>query len=376
MVLKMNRVSTPNIAVVCSVLAIVFAGYVDFARLRDDELSEKRDIYALWQDGQRLLRHKNPYARILSDQSGINRKYATYFPFFYILSAGSQMIVTNYPQFIAFWRAVSFVFYVAIGVVLALPFFRREWMVWSAFVLLLWLFNRWTLKSVELVNIDFLAILPLLASLLVMDRYRRVSLLLFGLSLAIKQVGIFLVPLYLVWGWNESDARSRVRRTLITAVWIAIIPAVMSLPCFIWGPAAFVKSILFSVVRNDDFRIPAESLDDLLNWPRLCGKAIMLGMMALVYASAYQNRLGRSTAALMVMVVFVAFNAIWFTQYEVWAMALLPLVVLDVDAGIRERSASAAIKRVGRQKTPPAGASPPAGYARTPSPFRHAGRTL
>jgi hypothetical protein len=367
MVLKMNRVVSPIlIAVVCSVLAIVFAGYVDFARLRDDELSDKRDIYALWQDGQRLLRHENPYARILSDQSGINRKYATYLPVFYILSAGSQKIVTNYPQFITFWRAVSFVFYVAIGVALALPFFRPGWMVWSVFVLLLWLFNRWTLKSVELVNIDFLAILPLLASLLLIDRHRRVSLLLFGLSLAIKQVGIFLVPLYLVWAWNESDGRARLRQTLIAAMWIAIIPVLVSLPFFIWGPTAFVKSILFSVVRNDDSRIPAESLDDLLDWPRLYGKAIMLGMMALVYATAYQNRLGRWTAALMVLTVFVTFNAIWFTQYEVWPIALLPLVVLDVDAGIQERSTSEAIKRVGRQKTTPAGASPPAEYARTP----------
>jgi hypothetical protein len=68
----------------------------------------------------------------------------------------------------------------------------------------------------------------------------------------------------------------------------------------------------------------------------------------------------------MVLTVFVTFNAIWFTQYEVWPIALLPLVVLDVDAGIQERSTSEAIKRVGRQKTTPAGASPPAEYARTP----------
>ena len=321
----------------------MFAAYVDFVRLRGDELSDKRDIHALWQDGQRILRYENPYARILSSQSGINRKYSTYFPGFYILSAGSQMFLRSYPQFISFWRAVSFVFYIAIGVMLAGSFFRSRqsrggWLGWPALVLLLWLFNRWTLKSVQLVNIEFLAILPLLASLLLMDRYRRVSLLLLGLSLAIKQVGIFLVPLYLVWVWNDSDGRGRLRQTLMAAIWIAIIPAVVSLPFVICGPTAFVKSILFSAMRTDDFKIPAESLDDLLGWPRLCGKAVMLAMMSLVYAAAYQNRLRRFTSAFVVMIVFATFNAIWFAQYEVWAMALLPLVVLDVDIHAQDRA--------------------------------------
>jgi uncharacterized membrane protein len=334
--------------ILCAALAIAFAGYVDFAHLRDDELSEQRDIYALWQDGGRILHGENPYARILDDSSGINRKYSTYFPLFYLLSAASQKLIPAYSQFVLFWRVVSFVFYAGIGLILALPFYRRQWTIGATFILLLWLFNRWTLKSLQLVHIDFLAIAPLIASLLLLDRHRRISFLLLGLSLAIKQLAIFIAPLYLIWIWTgqpmgaQDSARSgsRVGNMLAAAFWIALIPAVVSLPFFIWNPPAFVRSIIFSVTRSDEFINPAQSLDDLLDLPRSSGKLMMLALMAFVYAMAYQKRLGRFTAALLVMTVFASFNAIWFSQYEVWPIALLPLVATEGVGRLVEHLAS------------------------------------
>src|SRR5690348_16875283 len=76
----------------CVILAIAFAGYVDFRYLRGDELTEKRDIHALWEDGARIRHGENPYARTLGADPTANKKYATYFPLFYVLSTGSQLI--------------------------------------------------------------------------------------------------------------------------------------------------------------------------------------------------------------------------------------------------------------------------------------------
>jgi uncharacterized membrane protein len=339
-VAKKSVVSKPLavMTIFCAALITTYAGFVDFARLRADELSTHRDIYALWQDGGRILHGENPYARTLANTNGVNHKYSTYFPLFYLLSAGSQMLLPDYPQFILFWRTVSFAVYAGIGLILAAPFYRRGTMIVAMSVLLLWLFNRWTLKGVQLVHIDFLAIAPMLASLLLLDRHRRTSLLLLGLSLAIKHLAIFIAPLYLVWIWTApqpspvhraSAPVSRVGRALSAVFWIALIPGLLSLPFLILNARAFVDSILFSATRSDEFRTPAESLDDLMDWPRTRGKLLMLGMMFLIYAAAAQHRLGRFAAALLVMTFFAGFNAIWFPQYEVWPIALLPLVALD-----------------------------------------------
>jgi uncharacterized membrane protein len=321
-----------TLTIIFALLAIAFAALVDFRVLRVGETDENRDIRALWQDGQRLLNHENPYARVLGATDDANRKYATYFPVFYVLSAASQKIFTTYEGFLLFWRCVFFVFYAGIAILLAIPFCQRRWFVACALSVVIWLFNRWTLKSVELEHIDFLAIAPLIASLLLLDYHRRTALLLLGISLSIKQLAIFLVPVYLIWAWNKAEPRLRIGDTMRAAFWIAIIPALVSIPFLIWGPVAFVKSILFSATRGDEFKMPADTLDKILDWSPKRGKAIMSGMMFLVYALMFEKRIARYTAMFFVMVIFAAFNRIWFRQYEVWPMALLPLILLEVSA--------------------------------------------
>jgi len=133
----------------------------------------------------------------------------------------------------------------------------------------------------------------------------------------------------LIWAWNKAEPRLRIGDTIRAAFWIAIIPALVSLPFLVIGPHALIKSILFSAVRGDEFRMPADSLDKVLEWSPRRGKAIMAAMMCLVYVMVYEKRVNRFTGMLLVMTLFAAFNRIWFRQYEVWPIALLPLVVLD-----------------------------------------------
>src|SRR5437879_6476929 len=125
----------------------------------------------------------------------------------------TQKLLPVYASYIHFWRPVLFLFYVVIfaAIVLLLLSFVRP--VLALLSLLLWFFNRWTLKTVELMHIDLLALLPLLISLILFERRRHASLLLLGVSLATKQLGIFLVPLYVIWVWNEQAPGKRLRGT-------------------------------------------------------------------------------------------------------------------------------------------------------------------
>ena len=67
-----------------------------------------------------------------------------------------------------------------------------------------WYFNRWVLTASQIAALDFIPIFLVVVSLGVFERHRKTSLLLFSLSLAIKQIAIFIAPLYLIWEYQRE----------------------------------------------------------------------------------------------------------------------------------------------------------------------------
>ena len=191
-----------------------------------------------------------------------------------------------------------------------------------------WLFNRWTLHVIMIANTDFIAVFLLIASLGVLRRYPRASLLLLSFSLGVKQMAVFLIPLYLVWVWQDVGER-RVRRTLLAALLIASVPAISSLPFLVWDAEGLFQSLLFSATRYPVDHFGVLSLDARLGWEGLPARLPMLALMLAIYAIALRGRIGRYTASLLVMAVFIGYNSVLFLQYMVWIIPLVPLVVYD-----------------------------------------------
>jgi hypothetical protein len=288
-----------------------------------------RDIYYLWLDGKRILEGDNPYARILAGNLRENNKYPTYFPLFYLLSAFTQLAgLREFPQWLLFWRLALLGCHLAIAAAVSFPLYRRGWTGLALFAGLFYLFNRWSLWLLRDGQIDFLAILFLVTSLLLFRRSRRTSLVLLSLSLAVKQIAIFLVPLYLIWTWQSSRNGAGKRLILAGAV-IFSVPLASSLPLLVWNAEGFCKSILFSVTRDAIDQFGAQSLDALLRLDGGAGRLPLCLLMGLVYWGAMRGQLGRFTSVLLVMAVFVDFNAVLFPQYLCWIVPLLPLAVWD-----------------------------------------------
>src|SRR5690242_5186208 len=70
---------------------IVVAGTVIHASI-PTEHRPGTDIYYNWVEGRNILSGQNPYARILSSDMRVNKKYPTYFPLIYFLSTVSQKL--------------------------------------------------------------------------------------------------------------------------------------------------------------------------------------------------------------------------------------------------------------------------------------------
>jgi hypothetical protein len=317
-------------------LVVGWSVYASIGVVRD---IGEQDIYYSYLEGQRILQGENPYERILSGDMRVNNKYATYFPLFYEFSALLQALGRKgFEGWIAFWHPVFIICCLAIGALLFFSFWSSGLELFGIFATAFWLFNRWTLTVISIVHLDFLALLPLVASLLVFPKHHRLGLLLYSLSLAFKQIAIFLLPLYIIWMFLSLD-KDRWKKVVEAALVIGSFPLLSSIPFLIWNVKGFVLSILFSFLRSGASAFSAYSLDDFLDWDGFLGRLPMLALLICVYWLFFSRQLRWYTGVFLVMSAFVGFNSVLYIQYMVWLVPLALLLVLDFN----ERSLTSAV---------------------------------
>ena len=319
---------------VCSLVAV--AGiYVHTSRWNTAEDTEGQDIYYAFVEGRRLVEGANPYERILDGNMRDNDKYATYLPLFYLLSAGAQLVgLETFPAWLTLWRVVFLGCNIGIGYLIFSICAARSQPLLGIFGALFWLFNRWTLLVNGISHIDFLPLFVLLLSLSFVPRRFPLACILFGLSLAIKQIAIFALPLYLIWSW-QTAREHRARHLLTASALILAIPLVVSLPFLIWNAEGFVRSLMFSATRNPDDHFSAPSVDAMFGVRGIPAKIPMLLLLVLTYALASFHRVPLYASLLLVMSVFFGFNSVLFRQYVVWFIPFIPLTVLEARDGSR-----------------------------------------
>lgn len=330
----MNNLLSRRVLLIASffvfLLLVVLAREVNQAI--PEPLFENQDIYYSYLEGRRLREGKNPYARVLEGDMLENQKYATYFPVFYELSFVSQNLGLKQSfAWIAFWKVIFVIFEFAVGFLLyaALAQRRLEWL--GVFAAGFWLFNRWTLKVVEMSNLDFIPIFFMLLSLLLFPRHKWWAIFLFSLSLGFKQIAIFMAPLYLIWIWRAATEQTRWKDLALATLLIVSVPLVSGLPFLFWNAEGFIKSIVFSATRYGSNQFDIPSLDQIMGWQGVSARLVMLALMGAVYVAAWRGYGKKYFAAFLVMTVFLDYNAVLYSQYPAWVAPLVPLVLLDFE---------------------------------------------
>jgi uncharacterized membrane protein len=293
-------------------------------------MKTRADVYYAWLEGSRILNGENPYARVLKGNMRDNDKYATYFPLYYEISAFTQLLGYRDPDaWIHLWRKVFGLFYIATAIVLCLALSARLGLLYGLFAGLFWLMNRWTLPFVNGEYQEALPVFFFVVSLALFERHRPVSLLLYGVSLALKQMAIFLFPLYLIWIWHEAEGKQARRKVSEGILWIAAVPVVTALPFIFWNAKGFFYSVFFSASRVPASNLGPPGIDSYLQWQGFLGRVPMLGLMAAVYVLAAQRRIGRFVSSMLVMALFLDFNPVLFNQYVSWVVPLILLCAAD-----------------------------------------------
>ncbi len=325
------RARPPNRKIIilgCLVALLVAGAAVHLSLPRYDV--QATDTYYVYLDAGQLVHGNNPYAAALAGNMRQNQKFATYFPAFYLLGAATQGLGwRDFVPWVSLWRVIFLAANLAAGGLLFWLLYRAGHPLFGLIATALWLFDRWNLQSTQVANLDFLPLALLLLSFILLPRRRTAALLVFGLSLALKQIAIFLVPLYLIYTWRAAAPPRRVRETLLAALAIAAVPLVVSLPFIVWNAEAFVRSIVFSFTREAAAHIDAPSLDALLKLPPEVGRGLMLLIMLGAAAAYALGEIGFFVAALVIMAAFVDLNSVLFIQYFCWLAPFVPLAALD-----------------------------------------------
>lgn len=294
--------------------------------------TEGQDINYYWRRGASIAHGENPYACVV-DNSCIDRKNPGHFPLFYWLSAVAQKAgLADYGHWIAFWRPVFLLCYVGIAVIVFTALYREGQVLLALFGAFFWLFNRWSLYVAGVGQIDFIALFFLMLSIALLRRRYWLAVFLFSVSLAFKQVAIFLGPLYLIYAWQRAP-QQRVKTVLLTFALSALVPLLALVPFVIDNASAVTEGLLFSLTRNPTTENVAASLDAFLRISGPIGALPMLALMGLIYMAAGRRKIPFALSALLIFLTFIGFNHVLFNQYFIWALPFVPLAIAEALRG-------------------------------------------
>jgi len=264
----------------------------------------------------------------------INQKYPTYFPLYYEASYLTQKIgLTNFDSWLGFWAKIykGFYFLIALLLYFALAAKRMWWQ--GAVAAGFWLFNRWTLYIITTSNFDFLPIFFMLAAFVLYPKQKWLAMFLLSVSLGLKQIAIFVVPLFVIWVYlEEKKPWKGIQQAVIAAAVIASVPLISSIPFLVWNLEGFVRSIAFSATRfpGTHSNLAVNSLDALLGWQGLAARIPMTLLLLAVYWFSFRGIGLRYLQGVLIFVIFISFNAVLFNQYFTWLISLVPLLITDI----------------------------------------------
>ncbi len=284
------------------------------------------DIQYVWREGKAITAYNNPYKNAESSLRN-GDKYSPYFPLSYIVSAGIQKVgFTSFEAWLSIVRPVVLMSQLIAALLVLLFLYKKGSLYVGVFGFFLILFHRFTLYPARVTHIDFPAIAFLLAGTMLLYKRQKTAYLLIGISLAIKQMAIFLVPLLLIMEWRTHRS---IRNIVTASICMAIVPILSFLPFFVNNPQGTLRSIIFSAYRQSTGDFATPDIATMLSLEGLVARLPMLGMMSLVYVAAWKKQVRMFGATLAIFIVFIGFNPVLFFQYLTWIIPFIPLAISE-----------------------------------------------
>lgn len=336
------KVSRKLIIELIALLITAFLLYkVDFSVDRDSDFYfKKEDIYYEYEVAKQIQKGENPYNRILEGNMVENDKYPTQLPlYFYFLKFIRQNSNNNFSGFVETLRNVLYLFHIAGGGFIYLLFRRVNKPIIGYFAAIIYMFNVWSLNSFILLKQDMISIALLVSSLYFFKSKNQswISYILFGLSLGIKHIGIFMFPLYLtpiIFKEVSIKIFSLNMILLLSTIFIPTAPFIKN------NSQSFVNSMLFSITRSphtSDIHYGYTEL--LIKYRHSTNSGTLfqqiLPRLPLFITSIFSvlllllRKIPLSSYPFISIMVFAIFNPVIFPQYITWIPPFALISLLD-----------------------------------------------
>lgn len=282
------------------------------------------DIEYVWSEGAAITNGVNPYAKSANGLPKIT-KHATYFPIPYLASAAIQKLgFMEFEPWLNIVRPIVFISQLITALAVLVFLYTKKQLTLGIFGFFIILFHRFTLYPARVAHIDFPAIAFLILGLLLLSRKPKIAYLLIGISLATKQMAIFIIPLILIWAWQRYQTK---RQVILACVLTFLIPTIVLAPFVISSPSGTINSIVYSANRASTGDFSSPDISSLLSLEGFTARIPMAGLMILVFVAFWRKELGLFAACLAVFTVFIGFNPALFFQYLAW---IIPFILLAI----------------------------------------------
>lgn len=290
--------------------------------------TKTRDVYYIYTDAALLAAGENPYQRIAGKGLKHNEKYTFYLPGFLWGAAASIRYLghDSYTEWMQWWIATSFAVHVLIGLILFVYCNRRWGLVPGVLGSAFWWFTRWPLALLRSGQIDNIAILFFVIALTSLQRHHRLSLVMLGTSLAIKQMAALTVPLFILWPPLRHIGREQLKALARQWGMLVIIPLALSLPFLLWDPVSFLHMLIFPLTRDPS---GPRSLESFIGVHSLLGKIPFLALVGICYVYFVQRAPQTFAPVLFLLLLFLGFNPVFFSRYFCWAIPIIPLAIFE-----------------------------------------------
>jgi hypothetical protein len=287
------------------------------------------DIEYVWREGAGILQGGNPYEKAAHAAHWEN-KYATYFPLSYIISAGIQKSgAASFSSWLAVVRPIVFASQLLTAILVLVFLYSQKKLTLGIFGFFLILFHRFTLYPAQTSQIDFPAIMFLVMGLFLLQKKIKMGHVVIGISLAIKQMAVILLPLFLIWEYSQYKSK---KQTGVALLLMLIVPLITLLPFIMSSPEGVRASLSFSANRfsGGDFTIP--DISTLLSLTGPSSRIGMYGLMIIIYIAFWKKEIGIFGSCLAIFVIFTGFNPVLFFHYLAWIVPFIPLALAEYKA--------------------------------------------
>ena len=316
------------VAVVLGLTAVGVSVYL-YPKASLSYCNPEYDVYFTYLEGRRIVEGANPYARILNSDMRHNDKYATYLPGGYLLAALTyKMGLREFKEWVDLWAVFYQISHLVLAFLIYREVLRRSSVALAAAAFLFWYFGRFTLYVVYVAQSDGMALCLIFAAISLLPKRPRMACVVFGISLAIKHIGVFLIPLFPLWVFQQSEDK-RLRRAVVASVCLLLPPVAVSLPFVVWSPLGFARSMIFHITRLAGGHYGAQSIGDALKLVGVPAKIPMGLLLLLTYFAAIRQQFGRFSQATLIFLILICFHSVLFVQYLCWFVPFLPVALVE-----------------------------------------------